>query len=225
MAVLTTDLLRELRGTEWRVVGARAYRMVRSSDLAMIYGGIVVAVAVVLAVLPDNVHDEVVLRTSTNLANLQQHPMYVLFASAFVVSNLLGLWMVPFMMMAYAAGQRWLGRGPTVVAAVIGHVGATLLVAVLLVTGIAHHVVDESVAHEPDVGISYAFACVAGLLVPLIPKRFRPWYVALLLVEFCGPALIDANFTDLGHTTALCTGFGLGLLATRAADAALRHAR
>lgn len=203
-----------------RALARRAWRLVRGSDLALAYSVVVVAVALVLAVLPRDVHDRVVLQSSTNLANLRDHPFEVLLASAFVVSDVLGLWMVPFLALAYATAQRWLGRGPTVVAALVGHVGATLLVASVLVAGIRHGRLAASVAHEPDVGISYGLACVAGLITPRLPVSYRPWYVAGLVVFFVGPLVIRPTFTDLGHTCALLLGFGLALLAARAASAA-----
>lgn len=203
-----------------RALGRRAWRLVRGSDLAVAYSLVVVAVALVLAALPQRVHDRVVLQSSTNLANLRDHPFSVLLVSAFVVSDVLGLWMVPFLALAYAAAQRWLGRGPTVVAALVGHVGATLLVASVLVAGIRHGRLAASVAHEPDVGISYGLACVAALITPRVAASYRPWYVGGLVVFFVGPLLVRPTFTDLGHTCALALGFGLALLAHRAARAA-----
>ena len=197
----------------------RAFRLVATSDIAMIYGGIVVVVAVGLQLLPDSVHRDVVLNCSTNLVNLREHPIYVLLVSAFVVSNLSGLWLVPWLMVSYAATQRWLGRLATGFAALLGHVGATVFVAVLLSAGIWHHWVSPTVAHEPDVGVSYGLACLAGLLVMQVPRRWRGGYVGLVVLFFVGPLILRPTFTDVGHTTALVTGFGLALLAARAAAA------
>src|SRR5947209_11175808 len=137
-----------------------AIRLVASSDVAVGYGAIVVVVAVTLQLLPGSVHQKIVLDCSTNLVNLRERPLYVLVVSAFVVSSLAGLWLVPWLMLTYAATQRWLGRFSTVFAALLGHVGATLFVAVLLSAGIWHHVIDRAVANEPDVGVSYGLACL-----------------------------------------------------------------
>jgi len=196
--------------------------LVGHSDLAILYSGVVVVVAVVLATLPEPVHDAVVLNCSTNLENLRLHPVWVLIVSAFVLSSLAGLWLVPFLAVAVAAGQRWLGRAPVVFAGVMGHVGATLLVAVLLATGIVHGRLAASVAHEPDVGISYVLACLAGLLTVRVPPRWRQGYVAALVLYFVGPLLLRPTFTALGHTTALASGLGLALFAARTAQAARR---
>jgi hypothetical protein len=78
------------------------------------------------------------------------------------------------------------------------------------------------VAHEPDVGISYVLACLAGLLTVRVPPRWRQGYVAALVLYFVGPLLLRPTFTALGHTTALAIGLGLALLAARTAQAARR---
>ncbi len=196
-----------------------AIRLVRASDIAMIYGAIVALVAVTLQLLPDSVHQDVVVHASTNLVNLRQRPLYVLLVSAFVVSNLPGLWLLPWLMVSYAASQRWLGRLATVFVAVLGHVGATLFVSVLLSAGIWHHWVSRTVAREPDVGVSYGLACLAGLLVMQVPRRWRGVYAGFLVLFFAGPLVVRVTFTDVGHITALLTGFGLALLTARASTA------
>jgi len=192
-----------------------AFGIVRGSDLALGYGAVVVLTAVLLALLPDRQAHQAVLDTSTNLANLRSHPVVVLLASAFVVSALPGLWLVPFLMLAYAAAQRWVGRVPVVVVALIGHVGATLFTAVLLVAGVTHGRLAASVAHQPDVGVSYGLACVAGLLTARVPRRWKLPYAAVLVAFFVVPLLVRPTFTDVGHTVALGTGFGLALLVFR----------
>ena len=194
----------------------RSVALVRASDVALAYGGIIVGVAVILAVVPTSIRDEVVLRSSTNLANLHEHPIYVLIISAFVVANLLGLVVVPFLMVAYAAAQHWLGRLGAIVAGVFGHVGATLFVATLLIAGIKDHVVSRSVAFESDVGVSYGLAAVAGMLAARVVPRWRSWYVAGLVVYFVGPLFVLRTFTGVGHTTALAIGFALAWIAHRA---------
>jgi len=201
-------------------VAHQATRLVKGSDIAVAYGGIVVGIAVVLAIAPDSIHDDVVLQSSTNLANLRSHPLHVLAVSAFVVSNVLGLWLVPFLMIAYAAAQRWLGRIAAITAGVFGHVGATLFVATLLVAGIRDRIVRASVAREPDVGVSYGLAAVAGMLAGYVPARWRWWYVGALLLSFGTPLIAFTTFTDVGHITALTIGFCLGWISHRAARAA-----
>lgn len=199
-----------------------AVNLVRASDVAIGYAVIVTVVAITLATLPSHVHHDVIEHSSTNLANLRDHPLWVLFVSAFVVSSLAGLWQLPLILLAYAAAQRWVGRLATIFVAVLGHVGATLAVATLLASGIAHGRLARSVAHASDVGVSYGLACVAGFLVCQVRPRWRLPYVALLVAYFVGPIVTGPTFTDIGHSIALALGLGLALLAARVAAAPTR---
>jgi hypothetical protein len=52
-----------------------------------------------------------------------------------------------------------------------------------------------------------------------VPGRLRPWYVAGLLAVTVVPLLLDADFTDVGHLTAVLLGFALAVLVSRAAAA------
>lgn len=199
-----------------RTLLRRTLALVASSDLALLYGGVVTAIAVALALAPAAVHDRVVLDSSTNLANLRDHPLYVLLVSGFVVSDLRGLWLLPWLLVAYALGQRWLGRAATAFVAALGHVASTVFVAVLLTAGVVHGRIERSVARAPDVGVSYGLACLSGLLVLQVPRRARPAAVALLVAFFVGPLLVRPTFTDLGHATALTIGLGIALVVARA---------
>jgi hypothetical protein len=190
---------------------------VRRSDVAIVYAGIVTIVAVVLTLVPDRIHDSLVLSSSTNLVNLRQHPLLVLAVSAFVVSSWASLWQIPFLMLGYATAQRWVGRAATIFVAGLGHVGATLFVSVLISSGITHGQLARSVARASDVGVSYGLACIAAFIASRVPHQWRVLYLAVVLTYFVGPLLLSPSFTYVGHVTALALGFGLALLAARAA--------
>jgi hypothetical protein len=186
----------------------------RRADVAWAYAAVVVVVAIVVRVLPGTRTQDLVLDCSTNLDNLRHTPLLVLGASAFVVSPLWGLWILAPLVVVFAAAQRWLGRAATVIVAVLGHVGATLFVAVLLAAGINDGLVDADVARAPDVGVSYGLAAVAGVLVGRVPRRWRPWYALGVLAVAAGLLVIDPDFTGVGHVTAVLLGFALAVLAT-----------
>jgi hypothetical protein len=202
-----------------RTLSRSSVTLVRRSDLAIGYAVVVVVIAVVLSLLSRQTHDRVVLDCSTNLVNLRVHPLWVLFASAFVVSSLTGLWQIPLLLLLYAAAQRWVGRAATIIVALIGHVGATLFVATLLTTGIFHGWLARSIARTSDVGISYGLACLMGFLLIQVPRRWRIGYLIVAIGYFVSPLVYDPNFTSVGHTTALLLGLGLALIAHRAATA------
>lgn len=190
-------------------------RSVRRSDVGWAYAAVVVVVAIVVRVLPGTRTQDLVLDSSTNLDNLRHTPLLVLGASAFVVSPLWGLWILAPLVLVFAAAQRWLGRTATVIVAVLGHVGATLFVAVLLAAGINDGVVDAELARAPDVGVSYGLAAVAGVLVGRVPRRRRPWYGLAVLAVAVGSLLLDRDFTGVGHVTAVLLGFALAVLTAR----------
>lgn len=196
--------------------------LLRHTDLALGYGLVVLVVAIVLAVAPAHTRDAVVANTSTNLSNLRRRPLWVLLASAFVLSSLSGLWQLLVLLWLYATAQRWVGRLATIFVAALGHVGATLFVATMLAAGIAHGRLARSVAHASDVGISYGLACIAGFVVSRIPARWRAPYVVVLVAYLVGPLLVSPTFTGVGHTTALTLGFALAFLAWRVSAAASR---
>jgi hypothetical protein len=170
-----------------------------------------VALAVIggtLLALGPNVQSAVVSRTSTNLYNLANGHLATLVASAFVTDGDDIYLLLPGLVCLLALGELvWRGRG-LILAFAVGHVGATLLVAVGLAAAIGAGWLPISVAHASDVGISYGAAAVLGGLTFVIPPRWRPvwigWWLGTALVTASG-----ADFTAVGHLLALTLGMGL----------------
>lgn len=189
----------------------RLRRFCRGRDLALGYALVVTIITVVLAIAPRSVHDELVLRSSTNLNNLRHHPISVLVVSAFVLGSPAELTEIPLLIWAYGELQRWLGRGATVIAGAFGHVGATLFVAVLLAAGITHGLVSPAVGYFADVGVSYGLAAVAGLCALRVPPRWRTVYLVVLIGLLASGLVFGHTFTDVGHATAFCIGISLAV--------------
>jgi hypothetical protein len=204
-------------GTYRGRVRSRLLPLFRDADVAWVYAAVVLVVAVVIEAAPGLTGEELVLDSSTNLENLRQTPLLVLGVSAFVVAPLSGLWILAPLVVTFAAAQRWLGRAPTVIVAALGHVGVTLFVAVLLAAGIHAGRLSPALASAQDVGVSYAVATVAGLLVARVRRRLRPWYVVALLAFTVAPLLLDPDFTAVGHLTAVLLGFALAVLVSSGA--------
>lgn len=196
----------------------RVAQALRGRDLAVGYTLIVLLVSAALHAQPHRLRSHLVLQSSTNLVNLRQQPVLVLIVSAFVVPSLPALLLLGPLTAAYGAAQRWLGRQATVIVAVFGHVGATLFVAVLLATGIAHEQLSRTLARQPDVGVSYGVAAILGLLTARNRRRRLRWAVlgsaffVLLLAVF-------QTFTDLGHLVAWAIGVATGAVTSAARDA------
>ena len=198
---------------------AWARNLVRDGDLALGYAIALIVLALVVFSQSEGESSRLVLAASTNLVNLRHQPLVSLLLSALVVSSPWGLWLLPFVVWAYATAQRWLGRTSTVLVAVFGHVFATLLVALLLSAGITHQVLSRSLAREPDVGVSYGLAAIGGLLLfRLAPGR--RWRLGALVTVALGALIaVGQTFTDLGHLIAWGIGVSIGFVGVRLAVA------
>lgn len=206
-----------------RHAAVEAGRLLRHGDLAIVYAVVLVGVTTVLSVLGSHTYDTVVANSSTNLANLREQPWAVLLASAFVVSSPWGLWLLPFLMLLYAAAQRWVGRLGTVVVAAVGHVGATLVVATGLSAGIAHGTLRRAtVLHAIDVGVSYGMVCVAAFLIARVPRRWRAVYTVVVVAYVAVPFALEPSFTGAGHSISFVLGALLAVLAHRVERAVRR---
>jgi tetrahydromethanopterin S-methyltransferase subunit G len=188
-------------------------------DVAVCYGAAVVGIGVALAIAPPEVAHRIVNHSSTNLVNLRERPLSVLFASPFVIYPISGSWLVAPMVVAFGVLQRWLGRAGLIAVVVLGHVGATLVVATMQVTSLTRGLIDFDVAVGPDVGISYGLATVAGVLVARVPRTWRRRYLLASLAVVVGQGLVLRNFTGLGHVVAWVIGLAVALLVARGARA------
>ena len=172
------------------------------------YTAMLLAVSVTLTALGAHTRAAVVSEMSTNLHNLAHGHLGTLVGSAFVSDGGdVYLWL-PGLVCLLALGELiWRGRGLLITFAV-GHIGATLIVAVGLVAAVETGWLPFSVARATDVGSSYGAACVLGALTASIPLRWRPawigWWLGIALV-----ATLDADFTAFGHVLALLLGMGL----------------
>jgi hypothetical protein len=165
-------------------------------------------VSVTLTSVDARTRASVVSEMSTNLHNLAHGRLGTLVGSAFVSDGGdVCLWL-PGLVCLLALGELiWRGRGLLITFAV-GHIGATLIVAVGLVAAVKTGWLPFSVARATDVGISYGAVCVLGALTASIPLRWRPawigWWLGIALV-----ATFDTDFTAFGHVLALLLGIGL----------------
>jgi hypothetical protein len=211
----TRRTARELTTAILRDVG----RTVAHADLAIAYCATVTVVTLVVLLQPDARSDAILERVSGNVANLRAEPIVSVLGSAFVVESIVGLSLVVQLLVVLAYLQRFVGRIASVVVGLAGHVGAGLIVAAGLSTGIFHGFVDESVAEATDVGVSYVMAAAMGFLVLAVPPRWRWWYLGATAIFWLLPGVINRTFTDAGHASALTIGLLLALVAARAVAA------
>jgi hypothetical protein len=192
-----------------RITGqTRALPAASSLRVTAIYATILLAVYLILSALGPHARQVAVSRMSTNVHNLGHGHLGTLIGSAFLNDGgELYLWL-PGLVCLLAVGElMWCSRGLLVTFAV-GHIGATLIVAVGLVAAIKSGQLPFSVARASDVGISYGAVCVLGAFTASIPVRWRGAWAG----GWLGTAVIaaaDLDFTAVGHVVALLLGIGL----------------
>ncbi|WP_238545368.1 MULTISPECIES: rhomboid-like protein [Streptomyces] len=155
---------------------------------------------------PDLVHD-VLTHSSTDVVNLSDRPVLVLFASAvWVAGGVLTPYILAFLLVVGALERR-LGGWRTAGVFLLGHVLATLMTELPVAASVAAGQLPDSSLRRLDYGISYGLLACTGALAGLLWPRLR-WtllggitlVLVLDLVEFTDP------LTDCGHLLALTTG-------------------
>ena len=173
------------------------------------YAAIVGVVATGFGTLAPQTQDRIVRHASTNLHNLDHGRVGTLLISAFVVdAGPLLVWLPGLIALLALVELLW-GSSRLVVAFLVGHVGATLLVAAGLAAAVTLTWLPHSVSRAIDVGMSYGAIGALGALTPTIPRRWRPawvgWWVALSVAVVA----VDQDFTDVGHAVALLLGMAV----------------
>lgn len=192
----------------WTQAPLRAVPPAASIRVTASYAAILLAVYLILAALGPHAHEVAVSRMSTNVHNLGRGHLGTLIGSAFVNDGGDLFFWLPGLVCLLALGElMWCGRGLLVTFAV-GHIGATVIVAVGLVAAIETGMLPVSVARASDVGISYGAMCVLGAFTAAIPVRLRGvwagWWLGTAVVAAAG-----ADFTAVGHVVALLLGIAL----------------
>jgi hypothetical protein len=183
----------------------RAFSWVRSVRVTIAYALALVTVALTLKALGPHAQDWASNLLSTNLHNLARGRLDTLVDSAFVI-DLDGIYFwLPGVVCLLGLGElAW--RGARLITAfAVGHIGATLIVAVWLVVSIEKGWLPDSLAQASDVGISYGVAGVFGSLTALILDRWRAIWVGWWFgIAMWGASSLD--FSAVGHLLALMLG-------------------
>ena len=179
--------------------------------VTLLYAAALAAVAVGVAHLRPQVQQSLMRHVSTNLHNLGEGRVGTLIGSAFVnESGPVYLWL-PGLVALLALGELLWESRRLVVAFVIGHVGATLLVAAGIAAALTAGWVSSSIVDATDVGMSYGAVAVMGSFPAAIPRRWRAgWAGCWLAVAFGSVVLSGGEFTNVGHAVALVLGMAVG---------------
>ena len=201
----------------WRRLSPRARAFVRAAPATYAYLFVLLVTAWVLQTSSPGIAQRLILERSTNLHHLARDPVRVLVASAFWFAHAWEVlpWAVLFTLVL-APAEQWLGTARWAAIFAAGHVGATLLTAAGLWVAIRVDAVETVVARSADVGVSYGFLAVAGVLTYRLPGRYRIAYAATLAGYVLLAAFVRGTFTDAGHALALAIGLACYPLARRA---------
>lgn len=169
-------------------------------------------VSTAILTLTPQAHDRLIRHASTNLHNLAHGHVGTLLGSAFVVeAGPLYFWM-PFLACLLALAELHLHTIRLVVAFVVGHVGATLVVAAALAAAVEFGWMPWSITRASDVGMSYGALAALGALTAAIPRRFQPAWIGWWVSVSVTAGVVGAEFTNAGHAVAVILGV---LVATR----------
>ena len=187
--------------------------LVRLGRLRVTLGFAVALAAVAFALLHfgPKFEAKVIRRASTNLHNLGEGRIGTLISSAFVNPvDSIQIWL-PGVVAVLALGELLWHSRRLLVAFVVGHIGATLLVAAGLAVAVSVGLQSRSIADVADVGMSYGSVAVLGTFTAAIPRRWRAaWIGWWLAVAFSSAVLSDVDFIAVGHAVALILGMALG---------------
>ncbi|OBB99990.1 rhomboid-like protein [Mycobacterium sp. 852002-40037_SCH5390672] len=170
------------------------------------YAALLLAISCAILALGPHAHDVIVQRASTNVHNLAHGHLGTLLGSALVVdAGPLYFWL-PFLTCLLALAELHLRTIRLVVAFVVGHIGATLLVAAALAASVEFGWLPGSITRASDVGMSYGALAVLGAMTAVIPSRWRAAWVGWWVSAGIASAIIGGDFTDAGHTVAVILG-------------------
>ena len=185
-------------------------RFWRGRDVGIVYGAIVVVVSLWIGLHSDATVRKLVESVSTNLDNMRASPLAVLAASAFVVSPLTQLLLVPVVVFVFGLVQRWLGRTALMAVWVFGHVGATLFVMAMEINALYRHIAHFS--HRGQAGRRRQLRHGRRDRSALRPRPPEVATAVRARAAWRSPSAMFAiwpGFTSLGHLTAIVIGLGM----------------
>jgi hypothetical protein len=196
----------------WERIGPYVGCYVRRSPATFVYAGIIVVTTWVVAGVGHRQAEALLRSQSTNLDNLGEHPVAVLFRSAFWSGGTTVLPVITLLAAVLAPAEVWLGTLRLIFVFAVGHVGATLITALALSQGAlsTSGPTAHGTAGAVDVGVSYGLFCVAGVLTYRIPGPWRFLYAGVLVGVFAFFAfVVGRTFTDFGHFVTVLIGLAI----------------
>ncbi|HEY2331751.1 MAG TPA: rhomboid-like protein [Acidimicrobiales bacterium] len=186
---------------------------VHANPATFVYLFILIVTSIVVSAAGEHLTDALLRTQSTNLANLRHHPVHVLFTSAFWLDSGVTpvLLVVPFAVVL-APAERWLGTKRWVAVFGLGHVGASVLTAGFIQFELDHGWASKALVRTIDVGFSYGFTAMMGVLAYHLPAPWRARYVVAISAILLVGVAVSSTFTDIGHLVAWAIGLACSWL-------------
>src|SRR5579884_3433172 len=196
--------------------------------LTLSYAAVLVAISTALVILGPRVQQQVILHVSTNLHNLARGKIGTLFGSAFVIdAGPMYVWLPGLVCLLALAELHW-RSGRLTIAFLLGHVGATLVVAVGLIAAVEFGWLPAWIGWWLAVGLAgaalgaeftdagHGVALVIGMLLATRFGRAGHWTPVRYALLTVGGAF---GFLLLAHTAVTATaGLVFGVVSALAAD-------
>ena len=185
----------------------RVVRYVRSAPGTYVWLAMLFVTTVAVHHMSPEFEHEFLRERSTNIQQLSENPVRVLFASAMLIDG--GSWL-PYVFLYsvfHARAERWLGTLRWLVVCVTAHVLATLISEGAVLVAMWDGRAPSSTADVQDIGVSYALAGVVAVLTYRVARPWRFGYLAVVLLVYGVPLVVGRTFTDFGHFVSLLIGF------------------
>jgi uncharacterized membrane protein len=185
---------------------AAAWRYVTSAPLTYVWLTVLLVTTLIQRFTARRALHHLLVHDSTNIRHLTTDPLEVLFSSLLWID---GRWWSPYLVLFtlfLAPAERWLGQIRWLTVGLTTHVVATYISEGLLYLAIQYHQAPQKLVHTRDIGVSYFMVGVIAVLAYHVPQPWRWGYLAVLIAVFTVPLVIDANFTAIGHFSAIFVG-------------------
>jgi uncharacterized membrane protein len=179
--------------------------------IAPLYVLTVVVIGVVLDhFVSEETRHAVVLANSTNVENLENHRIWTLVTSAFLLDGQLDVGATLGLLLLTAVAELLWGWRRLLEVFFVANAVASCLVYALLRAGVHLNLLDGAITVASDVGTSYGLHAVGGAIAFSLPVRARRILVPLALLAVIVPLLDEHSFTDVGHLLSTLIGFLAG---------------
>jgi uncharacterized membrane protein len=185
---------------------AAAWRYVSSAPLTYVWLTVLLVTTLIQRFTARRELHHLLVHDSTNIRHLMTEPLEVLFSSLLWID---GRWWTPYLVLFtlfLAPAERWLGKMRWLTVGLTAHIGATYISEGVLYLQIQYHQAPHKLVHATDIGVSYFMVGVIAVLAYHIATPWRWGYLAVLITVFTIPLVIDANFTAIGHFSAIFIG-------------------